>query len=185
MRRRDLLRWSALSGVLPAWSPRANTAIPPAPAAGTARCLVLVELKGGNDGLNTLMPFTDPEYYRVRPRLAIAQDRVLALDDRTGLHPALRPLMPAREAGELAWVQGVGYAEPNRSHFRSMDIWERFGVRSRRWARPRRRFRRARWGVSSKRSLGCASPGWRSPSSRSGSAASIRTTIRRLATMGC
>lgn len=124
MRRRDLLRWAALAGVLPAWSPRANTAIPPAPAAGTARCLVLVELKGGNDGLNTLVPFTDPAYDRVRPRLAIARDRVLALDDRTGLHPALRPLMPAREAGELARVRGIGYAEPNRSHFRSMDIRE-------------------------------------------------------------
>ena len=88
------------------------------------RVLILVELHGGNDGLNTLIPYTDEHYYDLRPRLAIPKDRVLQLSQKLGLHPALQPFMPVWEAKELAIVRGVGYAEPNRSHFRSIEIWE-------------------------------------------------------------
>lgn len=88
------------------------------------RVLVLVELKGGNDGLNTVIPFRDPAYGRLRPGLAIASDQVLGLDAKTGLHPALAPMMESWTANQLAIVQGVGYDQPNRSHFRSIEIWE-------------------------------------------------------------
>jgi uncharacterized protein (DUF1501 family) len=86
--------------------------------------LVLVELKGGNDGLNTLVPFADPAYYALRPKLAIARDAVVQLSDRAGLHPALAPLKPLWDARELAVLQGVGYPRPNLSHFRSIEIWD-------------------------------------------------------------
>ena len=88
------------------------------------RLLVLVEMKGGNDGLNTVVPYADPAYYDLRPRIGIARDAVLQLDARTGLHPSLEPLMPLWRAGELALVQGVGYPQPNLSHFRSIEIWD-------------------------------------------------------------
>lgn len=88
------------------------------------RVLILIELYGGNDGLNTLIPYGDPEYYHARPRLAIPRERVLQLNGHMGLHPALEPIMRSWEARELAWVQGVGYANPNRSHFRSIEVWE-------------------------------------------------------------
>ena len=83
-----------------------------------------MELKGGNDGLNTLVPFADTAYRRLRPRLAIASDEVLRLDEASGLHPSLEKLMPIWSAGELALVQGLGYPEPNLSHFRSIEIWD-------------------------------------------------------------
>jgi uncharacterized protein (DUF1501 family) len=86
--------------------------------------LVLVELKGGNDGLNTLVPYTDPAYYALRPKLAIARDQVIQLSDRVGLHPALAPLSAFWRDGELAVLQGVGYPQPNLSHFRSIEIWD-------------------------------------------------------------
>ena len=88
------------------------------------RLLVLVELKGGNDGLNTVIPYADSNYPRLRPRLAIARDQVAQLDATTGLHPSLKSLMPLWQAGELAIVQGVGYPQPNLSHFRSIEIWD-------------------------------------------------------------
>ncbi len=125
MHRRDFLRLAGLSMALPTVSMAAPPVASPQPTAPQhSRSLVLVELKGGNDGLNTLIPYADPQYARLRPNLAIAPARVLDLNDRLGLHPALRPLMPAWDAGELAWIQGVGYPRPNRSHFRSIDIWE-------------------------------------------------------------
>jgi uncharacterized protein (DUF1501 family) len=96
-------------------------------AATTARydrLLVLLELKGGNDGLNTVVPYADRDYYALRPRLAIARDQVLKLDERVGLNPALGGLMPLWNSHELAIVQGVGYPQPNLSHFRSIDIWD-------------------------------------------------------------
>jgi uncharacterized protein (DUF1501 family) len=116
---------AGLSLLLPAGSGAAPTLAPVRPPAPEhPRSLVLIELKGGNDGLNTLIPYADPYYARLRPKLAIAPDRVLHLNDHVGLHPALRPLMPARDAGELAWIQSVGYPRPNRSHVRSIDIRE-------------------------------------------------------------
>jgi uncharacterized protein (DUF1501 family) len=87
------------------------------------RILVVVELAGGNDGLNTIVPYADDAYHRARPTLALKGDRVLKLDDRTGMHPELAALRPLWDQGRLAIVQGVGYPRPNRSHFESMDIW--------------------------------------------------------------
>lgn len=87
------------------------------------RAVVLVELNGGNDGLNTVVPYSDPAYYRLRPALAVARESVLQLTETLGLHPALKPLFPVWQAGELAVALGVGYQPPNRSHFRSIEIW--------------------------------------------------------------
>ena len=86
--------------------------------------LVLIELKGANDGLNTVIPFANPLYAQLRPRLAIARDQVLQLSEQEGLHPSLQPLMPLWQNKELAVVQGVGYPSANLSHFRSIEIWD-------------------------------------------------------------
>ena len=91
------------------------------PAAGT---LVLITLYGGNDGLNTVVPYADPAYAKARPALAYPADKVLRLDDELGLNPAMTGLHRLYQAGKLAVVQGVGYPQPDRSHFRSMDIWQ-------------------------------------------------------------
>jgi len=88
------------------------------------KLVVLVELKGGNDGLNTLVPYTDAAYYALRPKIAIARDNVVQLSDRFGLHPSLAPLLPTWKNGKLAVLQGVGYPDPNLSHFRSIEIWD-------------------------------------------------------------
>ncbi len=89
----------------------------------TSRILVVIELAGGNDGLNTIIPFEDDTYQKLRPNLAIAKNTVLNVADGLGFHPALRGFADLLEAGKLAIVQGVGYPEPNRSHFEAMDIW--------------------------------------------------------------
>lgn len=86
--------------------------------------LVLIELKGGNDGLNTVVPYADSDYYGLRPRIAIARDQVLQLNDGAGLHPSLEPLMALWRDRELAVVQSVGYPDANLSHFRSIEIWD-------------------------------------------------------------
>lgn len=88
------------------------------------RILLLVELKGGNDGLNTLVPFADPRYRELRPGVGVARERVLPLDEKVGLHDKLEPLMEAWKARDFAILQGVGYPYPNRSHFRSIEIWD-------------------------------------------------------------
>ncbi|HVX09994.1 MAG TPA: DUF1501 domain-containing protein [Pirellulales bacterium] len=85
--------------------------------------LVVVELAGGNDGLNTLVPFENPLYYRNRATLGIAKDQVLKISDQLGLHPRMAGMAELYRDGKLAIVQGVGYPEPDRSHFRSMEIW--------------------------------------------------------------
>lgn len=89
----------------------------------TERILIVIELQGGNDGLNTVVPFGDPVYRRLRPQLAIREADVLPIAGGMGFHPALAGFAELLEAGQLAVVQGVGYPEPNRSHFESMDIW--------------------------------------------------------------
>jgi uncharacterized protein (DUF1501 family) len=85
--------------------------------------LVVVELAGGNDGLNTVIPFEDPLYYRNRRTLALPRKDIISLDDRVGLHPRMKALGELYREGQVAVVQGVGYPDPNRSHFRSMEIW--------------------------------------------------------------
>lgn len=92
--------------------------------AAQGRTLIVVQMAGGNDGLNTLVPYTDGAYYSARPTLAIAQADALHLDDRLGLHPALKALMPMWQQGHLAAIEGVGYPNPNLSHFAAMDIWQ-------------------------------------------------------------
>jgi uncharacterized protein (DUF1501 family) len=86
--------------------------------------LVLIELRGGNDGLNTVVPVDDGTYRDLRPRLALAADAVVRLGNGPALHPSLAPLEPLWSAGEMAVLQGVGYPEPNLSHFRSIEIWD-------------------------------------------------------------
>ncbi|HEY2839605.1 MAG TPA: DUF1501 domain-containing protein, partial [Pirellulales bacterium] len=94
-----------------------------AEASATGRRLVVIELQGGNDGLNTVIPFADDAYYRARPRLGIAAKDVIKLDDHLGLHPQMKSWRELWDAGQLAIVENCGYPQPNRSHFESMDIW--------------------------------------------------------------
>lgn len=94
-----------------------------AQAGNQDRVLVVIQLSGGNDGLNTVVPFRDDAYYRARPKLAIAADSVVKLSDDIGLNPVVRNLETSLSEGRFSIVQGVGYQQPNRSHFESMDIW--------------------------------------------------------------
>ena len=90
----------------------------------TGRVLVVLELTGGNDGLNTVVPYADDAYGRNRPRLRIPASSLHKLDDHVGLHPALNGLNDLWKEGELAIAQSVGYPNANRSHFESMAIWQ-------------------------------------------------------------
>ncbi len=87
------------------------------------KILVVIQLSGGNDGLNTVVPYGDDEYYKNRFTLAVGKNTVLKVDDHVGLHPSLGGFKQLVEDGKLAIVQGVGYKNPNRSHFESMDLW--------------------------------------------------------------
>ncbi|RMF84889.1 MAG: DUF1501 domain-containing protein [Planctomycetota bacterium] len=87
------------------------------------RILVVVQLTGGNDGLNTVIPFEDDRYHRLRPTLRIGPQRVLKLNDTLGLHPEMAAFQRMYDDGLLSVVTNVGYPNPNRSHFASMDIW--------------------------------------------------------------
>ena len=89
-----------------------------------SKVLVVVQLSGGNDGLNTIVPFRNDIYYRERPTLAIPREKVLALNDEIGFNPALAPLKALYDDGLVKVVNNVGYPNPDRSHFRSMDIWQ-------------------------------------------------------------
>ena len=121
MLRRDFFK--AL-GFVPLASQFPNLAFAATPQANYQRLLVLIELKGGNDGLNTVVPYADAAYYDLRPRLGVQRDAVLQLDEKFGLHPALQPLLAVWQSRELALVHGVGYPQPNLSHFRSIEIWD-------------------------------------------------------------
>lgn len=111
----------SLSGAVPGLFARA--ADDAARAARNDRALVVIELTGGNDGLNTVIPFEDDHYHRLRPTLRLAKEQVIRLTDQVGLHPAMAPAGELFKEGKLAIVQGVGYPQPDRSHFRSMEIW--------------------------------------------------------------
>ena len=86
--------------------------------------LVVVQMGGGNDGLNTVVPFSNDAYYRARPNLAVPQKDVIRVTDDLGLHPSLVKLKELYDKGAVAVVQGVGYPNPSRSHFKSMEIWQ-------------------------------------------------------------
>lgn len=121
--RRDFLKtsglvaWSATTPLFLAKTARAATP-------GKDNILVMVQLTGGNDGLNTVIPFTDPLYAQYRPTIKIGKDQVKKVDDKFGLHPSLDGLAKLLEKQALCIVQGVGYPNPSQSHFRSMDIWQ-------------------------------------------------------------
>ena len=88
------------------------------------KVLVVIQLDGGNDGINTIVPYTDEGYAKYRPKLHIPTDKLIKISDSVALHPSLRPAADLLEAGQLAIVQGVGYPNPNRSHVVSNSIWQ-------------------------------------------------------------
>ncbi|WP_020538413.1 DUF1501 domain-containing protein [Lewinella cohaerens] len=88
------------------------------------KILIVVQLSGGNDGLNTVIPYRNDKYYELRPDLAIARQDVLNLTDELGFNPSLEDLRPLYDQGHLSIINNVGYPNPDRSHFRSMDIWQ-------------------------------------------------------------
>ncbi len=102
--------------------PFASFATSVSPYAG--RTLLLIELNEGNDGLNTVIPYADPLYKKFRPKLAIPRNRILQVDERLGLHSALKPLMDHWQKKDMAIALGVKYPNPILSHFRSIDIWK-------------------------------------------------------------
>ncbi len=87
------------------------------------RVLVVIQLSGGNDGLNTIIPYTNELYYKARPKLAIPKEEVIKFNPEAGLHPSMRGIASLIENKNFCVLQGVGYPNPNRSHFESMDIW--------------------------------------------------------------
>jgi uncharacterized protein (DUF1501 family) len=128
MIRRDFLASSTLLGfgaTVPGFLGRTARAAPATGRPGSKdTVLVVVQLTGGNDGLNTVIPFADPEYAKLRPTIAVPKDQVKRLNDSVGLHPSMSDLAKLYDDGAACVIQGVGYPNPNQSHFRSMDIWQ-------------------------------------------------------------
>ncbi|MDP6632668.1 MAG: DUF1501 domain-containing protein [Dehalococcoidales bacterium] len=126
--RRQFLKSSAIlmpSVVLLPGLFRRGTFYPPQASAASAASpiLVVVQQAGGNDGLNTIIPYNDGLYYDLRPNVAIPQQEVITIDNEVGFHPNLPKFKALWDSGNLAIVEGVGYPTPNLSHFQSMDIW--------------------------------------------------------------
>src|SRR5262245_12693230 len=129
--RRDFLK-VGVSGSMVAWGlgvpaflGRTALAAPDASKKGARdTILVVVELTGGNDGLNTVVPYKDPEYAKLRPTLKLPAGQLKKVNDELGLHPAMTGFSELLEDKCLCIVQGVGYPNPSQSHFRSMDIWQ-------------------------------------------------------------
>jgi len=90
----------------------------------SGKILVVIQLSGGNDGLNTVVPFRNDIYYQSRPSLAIKKGDVLKVGEDLGFNPAMQPLLELYDEGLLSIINSVGYPNPDRSHFRSMDIWQ-------------------------------------------------------------
>lgn len=88
------------------------------------QCLVFIQLNGGNDGLNTFIPIEDDAYFYNRPKIALSKDDVIGKNKGMAWHPALKGLAQIQQNGDLTVIQNVGYPEPNRSHFRSQEIWQ-------------------------------------------------------------
>src|SRR5262249_42009599 len=130
--RRDFLKSSLATGGLVSWGltvptflSRTAAAAPAAGKAGPQETLLPgIQLNGGNDGLNTVIPFKDEQYAKLRPTLRIPTSQVKKLNDEVGLHPSMTGLAELLQDQALCVVQGVGYPNPSQSHFRSMDIWQ-------------------------------------------------------------
>ncbi|MEM8585366.1 MAG: DUF1501 domain-containing protein [Bacteroidota bacterium] len=124
MKRRSFIQTSGLASAAMLTPAFLRAGVRPAASSRQGKILVVIQLSGGNDGLNTIIPYGDDIYYSQRPTLSIPPAEVLTLNDYQGLHPALAPLRELYDLGQLAVLNGVGYPEPDRSHFRSMDIWQ-------------------------------------------------------------
>jgi uncharacterized protein (DUF1501 family) len=123
MNRRKFIKNSALASSL-CFVPSFVKAFESLPAQSLGyKRLVIIQLAGGNDGLNTIIPHNNDLYYKARPQLAITK-AIIKLNDDLGFHPSLGPLRPLFDNGELSIINNVGYPNPVRSHFRSMDIWQ-------------------------------------------------------------
>jgi uncharacterized protein (DUF1501 family) len=118
---------AVLGGAMPAafaQAALAQTAPLAAAGADPANVLVVIQLAGGNDGLNTIVPYADDVYHRARPVIGLDPKTVLRIDDRIGFNPALAGVRDLFADGHVALIQGVGYPNPNRSHFEATEIWE-------------------------------------------------------------
>jgi uncharacterized protein (DUF1501 family) len=130
--RREFLGIAALTATLPGFLVRTGHALAGDPRGSAApleglkgnHVLVVVQLAGGNDGLNTVVPFADDAYRKARPKLAVDAKKVLKVTDALGFHPEMTDLKSLYDDGLLAVLQNVGYPNPNRSHFRATEIWE-------------------------------------------------------------
>lgn len=123
IQRRDFLKTSSLA-TSTLWLPKFLQGFQvPGSLASNGKVLIVLQLSGGNDGLNTVIPVRNDIYYKERPRLGIAREAALSLTDEVGLHPALTGLKSLYDGGDMAILNSVGYPNPDRSHFRSMDIW--------------------------------------------------------------
>lgn len=87
-------------------------------------CLVFIQLNGGNDGLNTFVPYDNPLYFELRSKIALSKDLVISKNNGMAFHPALKNFAKIQQKGDMSIIQNVGYPEPNRSHFRSQEIWQ-------------------------------------------------------------
>src|SRR5271170_2881932 len=134
--RRDFLRTTLLGGALTWTVPsfvaqtfsalhaEADGALTQVTTGKDGPILVLIQLAGGNDGLNAVVPYTNDYYYKARPTIGIPEDQVIKLNDTLGLNPGMTGFKSLFDAGHLSIVNGVGYPNPNRSHFRATEIWQ-------------------------------------------------------------
>jgi uncharacterized protein (DUF1501 family) len=121
--RRDFLKHSSLLALAPTVPGFVANTARAAKQERDGRVLVIVELNGGNDGINTVVPFADPGYAEHRKTLRLAKDRLVKVNDHVGLHPSLRDFGRLLETGQLVIAQGVSYPNPSRSHFQSLATW--------------------------------------------------------------
>jgi uncharacterized protein (DUF1501 family) len=134
IKRRNFIRTGSLAAAGTLLLPKFLQAIGQQHLAGkTDRKLVIIQLSGGNDGLNTVIPYRNDIYYQLRPKLGIKGDKAQKLDDETALHHSLQGLAGLYQSGEMAILNNVGYPNPDRSHFRSMDIWHTASPASEYW----------------------------------------------------
>ena len=122
--RRDFLRNTAAGAAVTLFAPSMFARSLAGDSGMSGRTLIVLQLAGGNDALNTFIPYADARYRSIRPSLAIPDAEILQVDSRLGFHPALAPLVPLWRSGRLAFVSGVGFDTLDRSHFHCQDVWQ-------------------------------------------------------------